>query len=98
MEDNMNTDTIADPVIVVDYGESLPNMIAAGKYDSVNPEIAPDKFPVEGNGTKTFRTKPFDYGRSIFSRRRRGDEGGELRAWESRSRPRVRRGLPRRAA
>jgi hypothetical protein len=63
----MNTDTIAALTIAVDFDTSLPNMIAAGKYDWVNPDITPDKFPVEGTGKKTFRTKLFDFGRSISS-------------------------------
>jgi hypothetical protein len=61
----MSTDIVTDRVIAVDYGTSLPDMIAAGKYDWVNPGITPGKFPIEGTGKKTFRTKLFDFGRPI---------------------------------
>jgi len=66
-EDTLNTDMLTDRVIAVDYGMPLPAMIAAGKYDWVNPDITPEKFPVEGTGTKRFRTKLFDFGRRISS-------------------------------
>jgi hypothetical protein len=67
-EESMNTATVqARSIIAVDYNKSLQDMIAAGKYDWVNPDIAPEKFPVEGTGSKKFRTKLFDFGRHIFS-------------------------------
>jgi hypothetical protein len=66
-EDFMNTDTIADRVIAVDYGMALADMIAAGKYDWVDPDITAGKFKVEGTGTKKFRTKLFAFGRDISS-------------------------------
>jgi len=62
----LNTDTLTDDLIAVDCGMSLPDMIAAGKYDWVNPDITADRFPVVGTGTKRFRTKVFDFGR-LFS-------------------------------
>jgi hypothetical protein len=36
----MNTDTIADRFIAVDYGKPLADMIAAGKYDWVKRSVA----------------------------------------------------------
>jgi hypothetical protein len=63
----MDTDTIADRVIAVDYGKSLADMIAAGKYNQVNTGIAPDNFPVDGTGTKTFRARLFHFDRYICS-------------------------------
>jgi len=61
----MNTDTTTDRIIAVDHGMSLEAMIAAGKYDWVNDNITPDKFPVDGRGIKKFRTKLFDFGRIL---------------------------------
>jgi len=66
-EDTLNTDTLTDRVIAVDYGASLPDMIAAGKYDWVNEAITPAKFPVVGIGTKRYRTKLFAFDRRISS-------------------------------
>jgi hypothetical protein len=54
-------------IIAVDYGTSLPDMIKAGRYDWVNPNITPEKFPVEWTGTKAFHTKLFAFGRDISS-------------------------------
>jgi len=64
---NTDTKTTTDRVIVVDYGKPLADMIAAGKYDWVNPDITAERFPVEGTGKKTFRTKLFAFGRYISS-------------------------------
>jgi hypothetical protein len=66
-EEFMNVETTHAPLIAVDYGRSLQDMIAAGKYDWVNRDITPEKFPVEGTGSKKFRTKLFDFGRNISS-------------------------------
>jgi hypothetical protein len=63
----MNTDTITDGVIAVDYGMPLCDMIAAGKYDWVSPDITPEKFPVEGSGTKTFGATLFHFVQPISS-------------------------------
>jgi hypothetical protein len=66
-EEFMNTDTITDLTVEVDYRKSVSDMIATGKYDWVNPSITADKFPVEGTGKKRFRTKLFYFGRYISS-------------------------------
>jgi hypothetical protein len=63
----MSTDTIAGLTIAVDFGTSLVHMIAAGKYDWVNPYITPERFSVEGTGKRTFRTKLFCFDCSISS-------------------------------
>jgi hypothetical protein len=63
----MNTDTLADPVIAVDFGRPLAAMIAAGSYDWVNPDITAERFPVDGTGKKMFRTKLFHFDRYISS-------------------------------
>jgi hypothetical protein len=63
----MNTDTITDPVFAVDYGTTLPDRIAAGTYDWVNPDITAERFPVEGTGKKQFRAKLFHLDRTISS-------------------------------
>jgi hypothetical protein len=62
-------------IITVDFdvmgnmtpGEKLQAMIAAGKYDWVNPDITAKRFPVEGTGKKAFHTKLFHFGRYISS-------------------------------
>ena len=56
-----------DRVIVVDYSKPLQAMIAAGKYDWVNPDITQENFPVVGEGSKKFRTRLFDFRRTISS-------------------------------
>jgi hypothetical protein len=66
-EEFMNTDTITDRVIAVDYGRPLADMIAAGKYDWKNSDITAARFPVEGTGKKQFRTKLFHFDRCISS-------------------------------
>jgi hypothetical protein len=64
---NMHTDTIADRVIAVDYGMSLPDMIAAGRYHKVDARFTAVKFPVQGTGKIQFRSKLFEFGRRISS-------------------------------
>jgi hypothetical protein len=66
-EEFMDTATIRDLTITVDYDKSLPDMIAAGKYDWVNPDITARKFPIKGTGNKKFRTRLFDFGRNTSS-------------------------------
>jgi hypothetical protein len=63
----MNTDTTTDRVLAVDYSLSLQAMIATGKYDWVNADITAGRFPIEGTGTKRFRTKLFHFDRNISS-------------------------------
>ena len=62
----MSTDTI-DTIISVDFEQSLEDMIAAGRYDRINPYITPKRFRVEGTGTKFFRTRLFHFDRYVSS-------------------------------
>jgi hypothetical protein len=55
----MNTNTISGLTVEVDYRKPLPDIIAAGKYDCVNPNITAMRFPVEGTGKKSFHTRLF---------------------------------------
>jgi hypothetical protein len=64
---NTDTKTITDGVLAVDYGKALADMISAGKYEWKNSDITAARFPVEGTGTKNFRTKLFHFGRHISS-------------------------------
>jgi hypothetical protein len=64
----MNTDTvIEDRVITIDYGMSLRDMIAAGKYDRTNEYITAEKFPVQGLGSMQFEARLFHFDRSTSS-------------------------------
>jgi hypothetical protein len=63
----MNTDTLADPVIAVDFGKPLADMIAAGNYGWFNPDITVVNFPVEDTGKKRFSARLFHFGRSVSS-------------------------------
>lgn len=42
----------ADPIlkVTVDYGQTLAEMIASGKYDWVNSDITSERFPIQGEG------------------------------------------------
>jgi hypothetical protein len=59
----MNIETITKQIITVDYGKSLQDMIAAGKYDWVNDKITVKKFPV----IPQFQPKIFHFDRHISS-------------------------------
>jgi len=37
--------------ITIDYDQSLADMVAAGKYDWINPDITAKHFPIKGKGT-----------------------------------------------
>jgi hypothetical protein len=64
----MSTEAIGAPgIITVNYGMSLHDMIAAGKYDWVDSGIAPAKFPVAGKGIIRFKPKLFHFSRYISS-------------------------------
>jgi hypothetical protein len=60
-------DTIAKASIAVDYSKSLRDMIAAGRYDWVNDDITPKRFPIKGTGVAQFETKVFHFDRYISS-------------------------------
>jgi hypothetical protein len=62
----MTTDT-EDHVVRIDYGISLEDMIAAGKYDWKNDAIVAATFPSETAGIIQFETKIFHFNRYISS-------------------------------
>lgn len=43
-------------------------MIAAGEYDWVHPSIPAKRFPAEGEGSKQYRIKIFNFGHDISSK------------------------------
>lgn len=43
--------------LIVDYSQSFADMIAAGKYDWVNPDITADHFPITGTGKQEVRVE-----------------------------------------
>jgi len=53
--------------LVINYGASLEDMIAAGKYTWVNESITAKNFPVEGAGIVRFESKIFHFNRGISS-------------------------------
>lgn len=53
--------------IVVDYGLSLEQMIAAGKYDWSYSEITAKRFPLKGIGKVELEPKLFYFGREMSS-------------------------------
>jgi hypothetical protein len=64
----MSTETTdAKGIITVDYTKSLEEMIAAGRYDWVNRDITPSRFPIVGTGVAEFETKVFHFDRYISS-------------------------------
>jgi hypothetical protein len=64
----MISNTITDLVTTVDFGQTLEQMIAAGKYDWTNSDITAARFPVKGTGIKKFRNKLFHFDRDISSK------------------------------
>ena len=52
----------------IDFGKTLPEMIAAAGNDWVNPNITPENFPVVGGGVKRFRNKMFAFKGNISSK------------------------------
>jgi hypothetical protein len=60
-------DTIAKASVAIDYGTSLQDMIAAGRYDWVNSDITPKRFPIVGTGIVEFEPKVFHFDRYISS-------------------------------
>jgi hypothetical protein len=59
---------VADQVLLtVDYGQSLQQMIAAGRYDWINPDITATRFPMQGTDTVPIETRLFHFDRFISS-------------------------------
>jgi Tfp pilus assembly protein PilZ len=59
---------IGDDLLVVDYAETLEQMIAAGRYDWVNSDITATRFPIVGSGVKKFEFKLDHPNRNISSK------------------------------
>lgn len=53
--------------IMVDYGKTLAEMVAAGKYDWVDSDITAEHFPVQGEGKKEKEVAFFHFNRTITS-------------------------------
>lgn len=53
--------------VTTDYGQSLADMIAAGKYDWTNESITAENFPVQGEGTVKLEIVLFHPNRDIES-------------------------------
>ncbi len=54
-------------VLIVDYGQALEQMIAAGRYDWKNDDITAKRFPIEGKGTVEFEAVLFHFDKDISS-------------------------------
>jgi hypothetical protein len=52
---------------VVDYSMTLPQMIAAGRYDWQNDDITPARFPVNGEGQKELNGQLVHFNRNMGS-------------------------------
>lgn len=53
--------------VVVDYGRSLAQMIAAGNYDWANKDINVDHFPIQGSGQQNVVVELVHFGRDMAS-------------------------------
>ncbi|MFA6315368.1 MAG: hypothetical protein WC648_03335 [Candidatus Paceibacterota bacterium] len=54
-------------VLIVDYGQTLEQMIVAGRYDWKNDDITVSRFPIEGKGTVEFEAVLFHFDKDISS-------------------------------
>jgi hypothetical protein len=54
-------------VLIVDYGQTLEQMIATGRYDWKNDDITAKRFPIEGKGTVEFEAVLFHFDKDISS-------------------------------
>jgi len=52
---------------IVDYSQSLKDMILAGNYDWKNDDITAARFPIAGSGKVEFEDTLFDFGRDVSS-------------------------------
>lgn len=53
--------------VTVDYTQSLAEMIAAGKYDWINPDITADNFPISGNDQVEVNLELIHFNRTMES-------------------------------
>ncbi len=54
-------------VLIVDYGQTLEDMIVAGRYDWKDDNIIVKRFPIEGKGTVEFEATLFHFNENISS-------------------------------
>lgn len=52
--------------VVVDYGRNLGEMIKAGKYDDVHPNVTQENFPISGHGKQEIEIVLFHFNNSLF--------------------------------
>jgi len=53
--------------VVVDYGQTLQQMIANGRYDCANSDINADNFPISGNGKENVVIELVHFGQDMGS-------------------------------
>jgi len=59
---------VADQLhLTVDYGRSLQQMIASGRYDWINPDITAERFPMVGTGAVPVEARLFQFDRILSS-------------------------------
>lgn len=51
--------------VLVDYGQTLQQMIANGKYDYANSDITSDNFPIQGSGQQNIVVELVHFGRGM---------------------------------
>lgn len=56
----LSEEAVSEFVSVVNFDETLPQMIAAAKFDWVNSNITPERFPICGSGTKKYAFKLYE--------------------------------------
>jgi hypothetical protein len=54
-------------VVSVDYSQSFEQMVKAGGYDQVSPDITPGHFPVKGEGKKEVKIRLIIFNSSVSS-------------------------------
>ena len=54
--------------LMVDYGQSLEQMIDAGRYDYANNDITTKRFPIKGEGKVEFEGRYFHFNRTTSSK------------------------------
>lgn len=55
------------PQVMVDYGQTFEQMVAAGRYDWRSGDITAERFPIKGDGVVTFETRLFHFNRRVSS-------------------------------
>ena len=76
-------------MIVIDYGKTLEQVLEAGKYDWVNSDVTPDRFPIKGTGVVEREAKIVHFGRICLPSKSRRSSKRELAPRHSRRIARV---------